>query len=149
MAPIWLTLLLLKRIFRTILYFLTIKEASDLLSLYWHRAFLLDYMCKEGYLRDEETAVIAAEALRDILDRITTSPLNQLARQVLALPSHVLCSLRRVRQGKKKTRIWKERAPSWPKPGIISMIILWIWPLNTIRPLIRLNECRRCRKACT
>lgn len=116
LAPIWLTLLLLKRIFRTILYFLTIKEASDLLSLYWHRAFLLDYMCKEGYLRDEETAVIAAEALRDILDRITTSPLNQLARQVLALPSHVLRSLRRVRRGKKDEDMERTRtlmAQTW------------------------------------
>ena len=100
MAPVLLTLLLLKRIFRTILYFLTIKESSDLLSLYWHRAFLLDYMCKAGYLQDEETGTIAAEALREILDTITTSPLSQLAKQVIAMPHHILRSLRRVRMGK-------------------------------------------------
>ena len=110
MAPILLTLLLLKRILRTILYFLTIKESSDLLSLYWHRAFLLDYMCKAGYFRDEETAVIAAEALREILDTITTSPLNQLARQVIVLPHHILRSLRRVRQGKTDADIEKTRS---------------------------------------
>lgn len=109
MAPILLTLLLLKRIFRTILYFLTIKESSDLLSLYWHRAFLLDYMCKVGHLQDEETATIAAEALREILDSITTSPLTQLAKQVIALPHHILRSLRRVRQGKTDADIEKTR----------------------------------------
>ncbi len=100
MAPILLTVLLLKRLFRTILYFLTIKESSDLLSLYWHRAFLLDYMCKAGYLQDEETGIIAAEALRKILETITTSPLSQLAKQVIAMPHHILRSLRRVRRGK-------------------------------------------------
>ncbi len=109
MAPILLTLLLLKRIFRTILYFLTIKESSDLLSLYWHRAFLLDYMCKAGYLDDEETGFIAAEALREILDTITTSPLTQLAKQVIALPHQILRSLRRVRQGKTDEDIEKTR----------------------------------------
>jgi hypothetical protein len=109
MAPILLTFLLLKRIFKTVLYFLTIKESSDLLSLYWHRAFLLDYMCKAGYLRDEETAMLAAEALREILDNITTSPLTQLAKQVIALPHHILLSLRRVRQGKTDEDMEKTR----------------------------------------
>ena len=109
MAPILLTLLLLKRIFKTILYFLTIKESSDLLSLYWHRAFLLDYMCKVGYLQDEETAAIAAEALGEILESITTSPLTQLAKQVIALPHHIFRSLRRVRQGKTDADIEKTR----------------------------------------
>lgn len=120
MAPVLLTLLLLKRIFRTILYFLTIKESSDLLSLYWHRAFLLDYMCKVGYLRDRETGIIAAEALREVLDSITTSPLTQLARQVIALPHHILRSLRRVRRGKRDADIEKTRtlmARTWDSFG--------------------------------
>jgi hypothetical protein len=120
MAPVLLTLLLLKRIFRTVLYFLTIKESSDLLSLYWHRAFLLDYMCKAGYLQDEETGTIAAEALREILDTITTSPLTQLASQVIALPHHILRSLRRVRRGKTDDDIEKTRtlmARTWDSFG--------------------------------
>lgn len=120
MAPVLLTLLLLKRLFRTILYFLTIKESSDLLSLYWHRAFLLDYMCKAGYLQDEETAVIAAEALRKILETITTSPLNQLAIQVIGLPNHILRSLRRVRRGKQDLDIENTRnlmARTWDSFG--------------------------------
>jgi hypothetical protein len=120
MAPVLLTLLLLKRIFRTILYFLTIKESSDLLSLYWHRAFLLDYMCKAGYLQNEETAVIAAEALRKILETITTSPLHQLARPVIGLPHHILRSLRRVRRGKQDVDIENTRnlmARTWDSFG--------------------------------
>ncbi|MFO7682058.1 MAG: hypothetical protein R6X34_18595 [Chloroflexota bacterium] len=120
MAPVLLTLLLLKRLFRTIFYFLTIKEASDLLSLYWHRAFLLDYMCQVGYLRDEETAVIAAEALREVLDTITTSPLTQLAKQVIALPHHILRSLRRMRRGQTDEQLEKARslmARTWESFG--------------------------------
>lgn len=120
MAPILLTLLLLKRIFRTILYFLTIKESSDLLSLYWHRAFLLDYMCKVGYLQDDENGTIAAEALREILETISTSPLTQLAKQVIGVPHHILRSLRRVRRGKSDEDIETTRnlmARTWDSFG--------------------------------
>ena len=123
MAPVLLTLLLLKRLFRTILYFLTIKESSDLLSLYWHRAFLLDYMCKAGYLQDKETGIIAAEALREVLESITTSPLTQLAKQVIALPHHILRNLRGlrwIRRGKRDADIAQTRnlmARTWDSFG--------------------------------
>ena len=90
---------IVKRLSRNLLYFLTIKEASDQLSMYWHRAFLLDYMCQAGYLADEATAVTAAETLRETLDAITTSPLNELARQVVYLPHHALRTLRQARRG--------------------------------------------------
>ena len=42
-------------------------------------------------------------------DRFTTSPLTQLAKQVIALPHHILRSLRRVRQGKTDADIEKTR----------------------------------------
>ena len=109
-GPFVMTFWLIKRLSRKILYFLTVKESSDQLSLYWHRAFLLDYMCKAGYLADEATAVPAAEALREILETITTSPLNQLARQVITIPRHILLSLRRVRTGKQDKDIEATRS---------------------------------------
>jgi len=89
MWPLALLLLFLKRLFKTILYFLTIKEATDKLSLYWHRAFLIDFMVRRGDLDDEQTAKIAAAALRELLQNLTTSPLQQLAFQVITSMHHI------------------------------------------------------------
>ena len=94
--PILILLTFLKRLYRTILYFLSIKDATDNLSLYWHRAFLLDYMIRSGYVDDPATVPIAAEALRQLLDDIATSPLTQLAQEVVASAHHIFATLRRV-----------------------------------------------------
>jgi uncharacterized protein (DUF2267 family) len=94
--PILILLTFLKRLYRTILYFLSIKDATDNLSLYWHRAFLLDYMIRSGYVDDPATMPIAAEALRQLLDDITTSPLTQLAQEVVTSAHHIFATLRRV-----------------------------------------------------
>ena len=94
--PILILFTFLKRLYRTILYFLTIKDATDSLGHYWHRAFLLDHMMRAGYVDDPATVPLAAEALRQILDEITTSPLSQLATDVVASVRHIFSSLRRV-----------------------------------------------------
>jgi uncharacterized protein (DUF2267 family) len=94
--PILILLTFLKRLYRTILYFLSIKDASDNLSHYWHRAFLLDYMIRSGYVDDPATMPIAAEALRQLLDNTHTSPFTQLAQEVVASVHHVFATLRRV-----------------------------------------------------
>lgn len=96
--PISLTLLFLKRLFRTLLYFLTVKEASDKLSHYWHRAFLIDYMVRRGDLDDEKTAKVAALAMYAVLGRLTTSPLNNLAKQVVGSMHHSLRTIWRWRR---------------------------------------------------
>ena len=88
--PLALTLLFLKRLFRTILYFLTVKEASDKLSYYWHKAFLINYMLQRGDLDNERVARLAAEAMFRVLGEITTSPLLKLAQEVVAGANHVL-----------------------------------------------------------
>ena len=118
--PLLAIFMVLKRLSRNLLYFLTIKEASDQLSLYWHRAFLLDYMCQAGYLADEATAVPAAEALRETLDAILTSPDNELARQVLYLPQHLLRTQRQARRGQMDAEMEKARslmARTWDSFG--------------------------------
>ena len=94
--PILILFTFLKRLYRTIFYFLTIKDATDSLGHYWHRAFLLDYMMRAGYADDLATVSLAAEALRQILGEITTSPLTQLAKDVVASVRHIFGSLRRV-----------------------------------------------------
>ena len=95
--PITLVWKFLKKLSRKILYFLTVKEATDKLSYYWHRAYLLDYMIVQGHLEQEETAVLARTALEQVLDTITTSPLTKLAQQVANNTRHVWRTLRRVR----------------------------------------------------
>ncbi len=96
--PFTLTLLFLKRLYRTIFYFLTIKEASDKLSLYWHRAFLIDFIVRRGDADEEKTAKVAALAMVDVLGKRTTSPLNTLAKQVIGSTHHALRTIWRWRR---------------------------------------------------
>lgn len=117
MAPFKLLLLFLKRLSRKLLYFLTIKEATDQLNHYWHRAFLLNYMMQRGDLDDGETAVPALQAMHTILKTHVNSPLIQLAAQILENVSHVLRSiLRWVRRGREDKVVKSARqtmAASW------------------------------------
>ncbi|MCB9421261.1 MAG: hypothetical protein H6667_15775 [Ardenticatenaceae bacterium] len=101
MAPFKLFLLFLKRLSRKLLYFLTVKEATDQLNFYWHRAFLLDHMVQRGDLDSVETAVPALQAMHIILKTHATSPLVQLAAQILDNVSHVLRTIFRwLRRGR-------------------------------------------------
>lgn len=81
---------LLKRLSRKLLYVLTVKEATDRLNAYWHRAFLLDYMIRRGDLDDLVTAVPALRALEATVKAQAQSPMTQLAGQVLQGAHHVL-----------------------------------------------------------
>jgi hypothetical protein len=106
----------LKRISRKILYFLTVKEAADQLSYYWHRAFLLNYMVGRGYLENSVESQAAIDALDEVLDQPDISPLNQLAGSVVSGVSHIFRTLRRARGGEedevvKDTR--REMASKW------------------------------------
>ncbi|MAU01947.1 MAG: hypothetical protein CL608_32825 [Anaerolineaceae bacterium] len=115
--PLELVWLLLKRTYRTILYFLTIKEATDKLSYYWHRAFLLDLIMKRGDLSGPEESALAAEALQQVLDNLTTSPLTQLAQQVVANVRHILRSswrwLRRKQEDEMMAETRIQMANAW------------------------------------
>ena len=107
--PITLLWSLVKRVSKKVLYFLTIKEATDKLSYYWHRAFLLDYMLESGHLDQPATAAVARQALAHTLNTAGISPLTQLARQVAASPTHIWRSLRRVRKGQADAEMQAER----------------------------------------
>lgn len=98
LAPVALVVLFLKRLYRTLLYFLTVKEASDKLSHYWHQAFLIDFMVRRGDLDNAEKARPAIEAMRLVLAQHETSPLNRLALQIVQGMRHVLRSIWRWRR---------------------------------------------------
>ncbi|MCL4299271.1 MAG: hypothetical protein KJ077_26285 [Anaerolineae bacterium] len=89
-----LPLELLKRIFRKLLYILTIKEATDQLSNYWQRAFLLDYALAAGHLNTVESARQAQQIMEEVL-KSSPSPMIKLARMVLLSPLQVMRLLRR------------------------------------------------------
>ncbi|MBK7897136.1 MAG: hypothetical protein IPJ90_20085 [Anaerolineaceae bacterium] len=115
--PLELVWLLLKRTYRTILYFLTVKEATDKLSYYWHRAYLLNKMVERGDLDHQENAALAAQALHQVLESVTTSPLTQLAQEVIGNVRHILRSswrwLRRKQEDEMMARTRSQMATAW------------------------------------
>lgn len=92
-----LPLELVKRFSRKVLYVLTLKAASDKLSAYWQRAFLLDYMLNAGHLTSVEAAGQAREAMEQAIGT-TPAPLTALARALIQSIPQLLPILRRVRQ---------------------------------------------------
>lgn len=99
LMPFWLTIQLVKRLSKKVLYFLTIKEASDQLSVYWHRAFLLDYALVAGHLDEAANARRARHIIETLAHPAHVSPLAQLAEQLTRGTRHIFRSLRRARQG--------------------------------------------------
>lgn len=83
MLPLQLILYLLRNLYRTVVYVLSVYDASEKLSYYWHRAFLLNYMVGRGHLDDMARADVAGAALERTLDGIQTSPLLNLAGEVI------------------------------------------------------------------
>ncbi len=94
-AILWL----LQTIYRKLVYVLTIKEASEKLSYYWQRAFLLDYMLGRGHLQDIESARMARTAMEDVLAS-SSSPLRGVANQVVGSTRNILRALLRARRGR-------------------------------------------------
>lgn len=61
--PVQAVAYLIRNIWRTMVYVLTIYDTSEKLSYYWHRAFLLDYAIGRGDLDRPARAELAAAAL--------------------------------------------------------------------------------------
>lgn len=97
--PFRFALDLILRLSRKILYFLTIKKAVDALNYYWRRAYLLDYMIRNGYLSDELSLEQAVLALEQILAEEDRSPMTSLARELLKSPSRLVRAVRQARIG--------------------------------------------------
>lgn len=108
--PLVLTIGLLKRLSRKLLYFLTVNEAADNVSYYWHRAFLVDYMLLAHHLDTPELAQIARRAMDEVLETTITSPLHQLAEQVVRHTRHILRTLWRARKGKEDEMLQQKKS---------------------------------------
>jgi hypothetical protein len=97
---------LIIRLSRKILYVLTIHEATEKLSYYWQRAFLLNFMLEAGHLKNPDTARHAQDAMdRAIQD--TSSPLVSLARHVVHNVGSVANVTRHALRGRNES-VWSE-----------------------------------------
>jgi len=74
---------LIRNLWRTLVYILTVYDTSEKVSYYWHRAFLLDYAIGRGDLDQPARAEVAATALHRVLETTQTSPLLNLAREIV------------------------------------------------------------------
>lgn len=106
--PARLVLGLFKRLSRKLLYFLTVKQATDRLSYYWHRAFLMDHMLASGHLESPDSARTAHQAMDELL-ATTAGPLPRLAQQMVAQMRNVWPALRRARRGEESDEVRQTR----------------------------------------
>lgn len=83
MLPFKAVRYLLRDILRTVLYALTVADTAENLGYYWHRAFLLNYAIQQGHLDDNAHTQLAMDAINRTLSEVTTSPVLQLAQQVI------------------------------------------------------------------
>jgi hypothetical protein len=107
--PLRLIWELVKSLSRKLLYVLSIKEATDKVSYYWHQAFLIDYMIQCGHLDDTATAFKARAAMKRVLRGAGTSPLLQLASQITLTMRHSLRSLFRARRGQEDELVQQQK----------------------------------------
>ena len=109
LMPFKLVYELVKRVSKKLLYFLTIKDAADRISYYWHRAFLVDYALLLGHLNTMELAVRSKCAMERALEMTEVSPLWQFARQLASSSRNIFGSLRLARRGKTDSTIEQKR----------------------------------------
>ena len=106
--PARLVIGLFKRLSRKLLYFLTVKQATDRLSYYWYRAFLMDHMLASGHLESTGSARVAHQAMEELL-ATTAGPLPRLARQMVAQMRNVWPALRQARRGEESDEVRQTR----------------------------------------
>jgi len=82
-VPLFLVRYLLKRLWRKVIYIFAITDAARSLSLYWHRAYLLDHMLRAGHLDAGTDTDHAADAFVRTLRESDTDSLIFLGRELI------------------------------------------------------------------
>jgi hypothetical protein len=94
------------RLSRKIFYVLTVHEATEKLSYYWQRAFLMNYMMEAGHLHSAESSEYAQQAMERTIEN-TSSPLGSLARHVVRNAGSVWRVARHALRGRNE-EVWSE-----------------------------------------
>ena len=97
-VPLMIVRYVLRRLWRKIIYIFAVKDATQALTEYWHRAFLIDHMVCAGHLDASADRKLAIRVFRHVLDQIDPSPLTGLARQTMANARHVFRLMIRARR---------------------------------------------------
>lgn len=98
LVPLFVIGWLIKRISRKILYILTIKQAAQQLSAYWHRAYLVDHLVRHGHASEQGAHPLVLEAFHLTMREADTDSLQGLARQLVAGVRRVTSVLLRARR---------------------------------------------------
>lgn len=117
LAPFILLRMLLSRISRKLLYFLTLREASRSLVLYWFRATLIDHMARSGHLDDPVRCERAMAGFRQALATVDAGGLRDIARAVISETHFVLLRLLRARRRGAEDALARQRSilrDGWP-----------------------------------
>jgi hypothetical protein len=82
-VPLFIVKYILKRLWRKVIYIFAITDAARALSLYWHRAYLVDHMLQAGHLDVGADTDHAAEVFVRTLRESDTDSLIFLGRELI------------------------------------------------------------------
>jgi hypothetical protein len=81
----------IKKFFRKVLFFLTIKDCIDTFSRSFHEAYLLRHALVFGHLKDKDMAVSGVRsAITGVLQQVDPRPVETLTRGTLKGSHHLL-----------------------------------------------------------
>lgn len=84
--PFRLAVYLLRRVLRTILFFIAAKQAADRMSRIFHEGYLLDASLRHGWLGEAVTVERSGQvraACSEVLAEVNTSPVTSVFRQLI------------------------------------------------------------------
>ncbi len=81
--PAGAAMYVLRKLWRKLAYVLAVADAATSLSVYWHRAYLLDHLIRAGHADATSDVDRAAAALERVLRESDTATLKGLARQAI------------------------------------------------------------------
>ena len=88
--PLGVVRYIVRKIWRKVIYVFAIADATSLVSVYWHRAYLLDHLIKAGHLCPDVDWPRSTEVFEKVLGETDTGPLMGLARQTVSSVHRVL-----------------------------------------------------------
>lgn len=98
MLPVKLFRYILIKLWRKVVYIFAITDATQQVSEYWNRAYLIDHMVRSGHLEEGADSDWAIEVFHRVIPEIDPSPLLSLAGKVVTASHQILRTLIRARK---------------------------------------------------
>jgi hypothetical protein len=97
--PFKLVRYVIKKLWRKVIYVFTVADAAGQISVYWHRAYLIDHIVRAGHASPGVDIERAIQVFGAVLEEADTSPVRGIARQVAGSARHAFRLLRKARRG--------------------------------------------------